>query len=118
MVKSARRAVTGDGVCIGLTYKDQAFVHPKTKKRRELIKEIVAEIKSHDELQHNCYTSIQINHTAISAPTPTATWTVVHRLQLVWEIALVEDYVLRVPNGHCIYATTQLCLTAYTPIPQ
>jgi hypothetical protein len=34
MVKSARRAVTGNGVCVGLTYKDQAFVHPKTKKCR------------------------------------------------------------------------------------
>ena len=32
MVKSARRAVTGAGVCIGLTYRDQAFTHPKAKK--------------------------------------------------------------------------------------
>ena len=28
MAKSARRAVTGDGVCIGRTYKTEAFVHP------------------------------------------------------------------------------------------
>ena len=45
MVKSARRAVTGDGVCIGLTSKDQAFVHPKTKNCRELIKDVADEIK-------------------------------------------------------------------------
>ena len=51
MVKSARRAVTGDGVCIGLTYKDKAFVHPKTKKRRDLIREIVDEAKSHKDLK-------------------------------------------------------------------
>jgi hypothetical protein len=50
MAKSARRAVTGDGVCIGPTYKDLAFVHPKTKKCRELNKETVSEIKSNDEL--------------------------------------------------------------------
>ncbi len=30
MVRSARKAVTGDGVCIGLTYTDRAFIHPKT----------------------------------------------------------------------------------------
>ncbi len=45
MVKSARRAVAGDGVCIGLTYKDQAFVHPETKRYGELIKGIADEIK-------------------------------------------------------------------------
>ena len=52
MVKSARRAVTGDGVCIGLTYKTEAFVHPETKRCRGLIKDIVAEIKTHDEFKH------------------------------------------------------------------
>ncbi len=30
MVPSARKAVTGDGVCIGLTFKSSPFVHPKT----------------------------------------------------------------------------------------
>ena len=32
MARSARRAVTGDGVCIGLTYKEHAFIHPKTSR--------------------------------------------------------------------------------------
>ena len=50
MVKSARRAITGDGVCIGLTYKENAFVHPKTKVCRDLIREIYSEFRSHDEL--------------------------------------------------------------------
>ncbi len=69
MVNSARRAVTGDGVCIGLTYKDQAFVHPKTKKCRGLIKETADEIKSNDELNTSiCFTSIQNNHNTFSAP--------------------------------------------------
>ena len=30
MVPSARKAVTGDGVCIGLTFKTSPFLHPKT----------------------------------------------------------------------------------------
>ena len=31
MLKSARRAITGDGVCIGVTYKEDAVVHPKNQ---------------------------------------------------------------------------------------
>ena len=31
MVPSARKAVTGDGVCIGLTFKTCPFMHPKTQ---------------------------------------------------------------------------------------
>ena len=81
MVKSARRAVTGDGVCIGLTYKTEAFVHPETKKCRELIKAIVDEVKTHNALKHTCFTSIQISHSTISVPKPTTTSKVVHQLQ-------------------------------------
>ena len=51
MVKSARRAITGDGVCIGLTYREDAFVHPKPKRCRDLVREIVSEIRSRDELK-------------------------------------------------------------------
>ena len=51
MVKSARQAVTGDGICIGLTYKTNAFVHPKTVRNKELIKLIVDEVSSHEELK-------------------------------------------------------------------
>ena len=50
MVKSARQAVTGDGICIGLTYKTNAFAHPKTVRNKELIKLIVDEVRSHEEL--------------------------------------------------------------------
>jgi hypothetical protein len=53
MVKSARRAVAGDGICIGLNYKTNAFVHPKTVRDKELIKLIVDEVRSHEELQNN-----------------------------------------------------------------
>ena len=81
MVKSARRAVAGDGVCIGLTYKDKAFVHPRTTRCKNLIKEIVAEAKPHKDLKHICLASIQINHDTISAPIPTTTLKVVHLLQ-------------------------------------
>ena len=28
IAKSERKAVTGDGVCIGLTYNDRALIHP------------------------------------------------------------------------------------------
>ena len=31
MAPSARKAVTGDGVCIGLTFKTSPFLHPKTQ---------------------------------------------------------------------------------------
>ncbi len=55
-------------MCIGLTYTDNAFVHPETKNCRDLIKEIVSGIQSHDELKGIELTSIQINHNAISAP--------------------------------------------------
>ena len=58
MVESARKAVAGDGVCIGSTYKDKAFVHPKTKKCRDLVREIVDEVNSHTDLKHICFTSI------------------------------------------------------------
>ena len=82
MVKSARKAVTGDGVCIGLTYKDKAFVHPETKKCRDLIREIVDEVRSHRDLKHMCFTSIQINHNTVSSPIPTTTLKVAHLLRL------------------------------------
>ncbi len=68
MVKSARRAVTGDGVCIGLTYKDRAFIHPKTSHSKTLIAEILTEMQLYEELRDICFTSVQINHNTISAP--------------------------------------------------
>ncbi len=68
MVPSARKAVTGDGVCIGLSFKSSPFVHPKTQRNRELIEAVVAEVRSHKELKGICFTSIQINHNTISAP--------------------------------------------------
>jgi hypothetical protein len=68
MVPSARKAVTGDGVCIGLTFKTCPFMHPKTQRNRELVAAVVAEIRSHKELRDICFTSIQINHNTISAP--------------------------------------------------
>ncbi len=46
MAKSARRAITGDGVCIGLTYNGNAFVHRKASRNKDLTREIVAEVKS------------------------------------------------------------------------
>ena len=71
MVPSARKAVTGDGIYIGLTFKTSSFIHPKTDRNRDLIEAIVAEVRSHDELKNIAFTSIQINHNTISAPTPT-----------------------------------------------
>ncbi len=68
MVPSARKAVTGDGVCIGLTFKTSPFLHPKTQRNRELIEAVVEEVRSHKELRDVCFTSIQINHNTISAP--------------------------------------------------
>ena len=68
MVPSARKAVAGDGVCIGLTFKSSPFVHPKTKRNRELVAAVVAEVRSHKELRNVCFTSIHINHNTISAP--------------------------------------------------
>jgi hypothetical protein len=68
MAKSARQAVTGDGICIGLNYKTNAFVHPKTIRDKELTKLIVDEVRSHEELQNISFTSIQINHNTVSAP--------------------------------------------------
>ncbi len=68
MVPSARKAVTGDGVCIGLTYKTNPFVHPKTQRNRELIGAAVAENRSHKAFDKIYFTSIQINHNTISAP--------------------------------------------------
>ncbi len=37
MKLSARQAVTGEGVCIGLDFKTSAFAHPKTTRSKELI---------------------------------------------------------------------------------
>ena len=75
MAPSARKAVTGDGICIGLTFKSSPFVHPKTARSRDLIEAIVAEVRSHTELKNIAFTSIQINHNTTSAP---------HRQQPGW----------------------------------
>ena len=68
MARSARQAVTGDGICIGLAYETNAFVQPKTVRSKEFTKLIVDEVRSHEELQNNRFTSIQINHNTIGAP--------------------------------------------------
>ena len=52
MVKSARQASTGDGVCIGLTYNGNAFGHPETSQNKDLSWEAVDEIKSHEAFKH------------------------------------------------------------------
>ena len=67
MVQSARKAVTGDGICIGLTFKSNSFIHPKTSRSRGLIEAVVSEVRSHEELRNIAFTSIQINHNTISA---------------------------------------------------
>ena len=67
MVPSARKAVSGDGICIGLNFKTTAFVHPRTGENGKLIKEIVEEVRLHPELRDIPFTSIQINHNTISA---------------------------------------------------
>ncbi len=67
-MKDTGRAITGDGVCIRLIYRENAFVHPQTKHCRELAREIVSELQSHDELRGIELTSIQISHNTISAP--------------------------------------------------
>ena len=67
MVQSARKAVTGDGICIGLTFKANSFIHPKTARSRDLIEAIVGEVRSHRELKNIAFTPIQINRNTISA---------------------------------------------------
>ncbi len=47
---------------------NQAFIHPQTARSHELIKLIVDEVRSHEELQNISFTSIQINHNTASAP--------------------------------------------------
>ena len=68
MVPSARKAVMGDGVCIGLTFKSSPFVHPKTQRNRELADAVVAEVRSHPEFKDIAFTSIQINHNTVRDP--------------------------------------------------
>ena len=68
MAPSARKAVTGDGICIGLTYKGSPFIHPETTRNRGLVEAIVAGVRSHPELRNIAFTSIQINRNTISAP--------------------------------------------------
>ena len=73
MAKSARRAITGDGICTGLTYKEDAVAHPKTKRCRDLFKEIVSEMRSRDELRgiEFTYKHITILRKARRIPTTT-----------------------------------------------
>ena len=51
-----------------MTYRENVFVHPQTKRRRELVKDIVAEIRNHNELKGIEFTSILINLNTICAP--------------------------------------------------
>ncbi len=67
MVKSARQAVAGEGICIGLNYKTSSFVHPKALRNNELFRMIVDEARSHEELQNIPFASIRVNQNAISA---------------------------------------------------
>ena len=68
MVKSARRVVAREGICIGLNYKTNAVVHPKTVRNKELIILAAGEVRSHEELQSISFTSIQIDHNTIRSP--------------------------------------------------
>ncbi len=56
LVPSVRKAVTGDGVCIGLTFKCSPFAHPKTARSCGLIDAIVAEVRSHPDLKDIVFT--------------------------------------------------------------
>ena len=67
MAKSARRAVALFLLCIGLAYKDQPFIHPKTKSCRSLAEALVEEIGKHPTLSRVKFSSIKINHNTISA---------------------------------------------------
>ncbi len=66
MVKSARLAVTGEGICIGLAFRDQPFIHPKTESGRSLDEALVEGIGKHPTLPKYKFSSIQINHNTIS----------------------------------------------------
>ena len=68
MAKSARRAITGDEVCVGHTFKDQPFIHPKTESGRSLDEALVEGIGKHPTLPKYKFSSIQINHNTICAP--------------------------------------------------
>ncbi len=59
--------------CIGLTYKEDAVAHPKTKRCRDLFKEIVSEMRSRDELRgiEFTYKHITILRKARRIPTTT-----------------------------------------------
>ncbi len=68
LTKSVRRSVKGDEVCLGLDEIARAFLHPHTTRNQGLIKLIVEEVRSHEELRNISFTSIRINHNTISAP--------------------------------------------------
>ena len=55
-------------MCIGLSYRTNAFVHHKTSQNCDSIKQVVDEVRSHSELCTLPFTSIQINHNPTSAP--------------------------------------------------
>ena len=68
MTKSARRAIAGDGRCIGLTFKDQPFMHPKANSRHSLVEALMEEDSKHETLASIKFSSIRINHNTISSP--------------------------------------------------
>ncbi len=68
MAKSARRPIAGDGICIGLAFKDQPFIRPETKPCRHLAEALVEEISKHETLSKVKLSSIQITHNTISSP--------------------------------------------------
>ncbi len=96
----------------------QAFIHPKTARSKELIKQIVDEVRSHKEIENISFTSIQINHNTINAPTPTTTSRVFLRSPSAWAIALADASVLLAQNSYCTYATTLSCLMGLKPTRQ
>ena len=105
MVPSARKAVTGDGICIGLTYKTCPFIHPKTTRNRDLIEAIVAEVRSHEELKNIAFTSIQINHNTISASHTDNNLTNTPPIAIGFGSALADAFVLTVQSNRCTHVT-------------
>ena len=67
---SSGRGKSGKELCLGLSYTNHApYAHPKTSHNQEFIQLIVEEVRSHKELHDLPFTTIQILHDTICAPT-------------------------------------------------
>ncbi len=114
MAKSASHM--GEGISIGLKIKKSAFVHPQTVLNRELIKQIVDEVRSHTELKDIRFTSMQLSHNTIRAAHTD------NNLEGVPSIAFgLGQYAggrLRIAGAKqpCTFTKTQLCLMGSKPL--